>query len=68
MDYVIDKESGDPLAGLCKELEEISGKSRLEFIKIVIDLTADHTDGICGKLERVLPQPGWPLLSVCLCA
>jgi hypothetical protein len=34
IDYVIDKESGDSLAGLCEELEEISGKSRLEFIKM----------------------------------
>jgi hypothetical protein len=32
----------------------------------VIDLIADedgHTDDICGKLERVLPQPGWPTLK-----
>jgi hypothetical protein len=34
MGYVIDEESGDPLAGLCKELEEISGKNRLYLSKL----------------------------------
>jgi hypothetical protein len=61
-----DEDCEDPLAGLSKELEEISGKNRLESIEISIDLQADadyQTGDTWGKLERVLLQPGWPMLK-----
>jgi hypothetical protein len=64
--FAMDVYHGDPLAGLCEELEEISGKNKLESIEIVIDLQANevcHTGDKWGKLERVLLQPGWPMLK-----
>ena len=68
MSFVIYEDSADLLAGLWEELEEISGKNRLESIEIEIDLLADedyHTGDwdAWGKLERVLLQPGWPMLK-----
>jgi hypothetical protein len=64
--FVIYEDNEDPLAGLCEELEEISGKNRLESIGIVINIHADedcYTGDTWGKLERVLLQPGWPMLK-----
>jgi hypothetical protein len=68
LSFIIDEDSEDPLAGLCEELEEISGKNRLESIEILINLRlkADedyYTGDTWGKLERVLLQPGWPMLK-----
>ena len=63
---IIDSGSQDPLAVVCDELEQISGKNRLESIKTEIIL---ETDTVCrtgaewGRLEQVLLHSGWPMLE-----
>ena len=66
LNVIIDSHSKDPLAVLCDELEHISGKNRLESIKIQIDLQIDidcRSGTEWGRLEKVLLHSGWPMLK-----
>ena len=56
----------DPLAGLCDELEEISGMNKLESIEIQIKVPLGEkcrTGDEWGRLEKVLLRSGWPMLK-----
>ena len=62
----IDGVNDDPLAELCDELEDISGKNRLESIKIQVYVQTDEdcrTGTEWGRLEKVLLKSGWPMLK-----
>lgn len=60
-------ESDDPLAGLCDELESISGKNKLEYLRIDIKLMDMHPRYLgdeWGRLDMLLLKSGsWPMLK-----
>ena len=53
----------DPLGGICDELEAISGRNKLEFIEIHLDVFHYRPNILWHRLEEVLIKFGWPELK-----
>ena len=57
-------EDGDPLGAVCDELEEISGRNKLECIEIDVRVRYQYkTHNEWHRLEEVLITSGWPELK-----
>ena len=55
---------GDPLKGICDTLEEISGRNKLECIKIHVNVLFDYEpNNEWHRLEGVFVKSGWPELK-----
>ena len=58
-----------PLAGLCRELEAMAGRNKLEALALDVNVDGHETEDVIGsiiqKVEEVLIKPGWsPLKQV----